>query len=149
MPLQCLRKVFGAHKDSLSYNRMELPLWPHKQKEALWTLHKCLVLLGLMDLEARGEVGRYQGELPVPKSLVFMHSGQTNLTLSRALPQGKPLPPACLLLWHIHTSSPVKSLISTWITGKRRQTFIHTLNQLLRWCSGNQGAKCATWKKYQ
>lgn len=43
-------------------------------------------------LEAKEEMGRYRGRLPVPKSLVFMHSGQTNLTLSRALLWGKPLP---------------------------------------------------------
>lgn len=33
--LQRLCKVFGTRKSSLSYNRMELPLWPHKQREAL------------------------------------------------------------------------------------------------------------------
>lgn len=47
---QC--KALTAHKHSLSYNRMELPLWLHKQREALWTLHKCLVLRGWTALEA-------------------------------------------------------------------------------------------------
>lgn len=47
---------------------------------------------GLDGSGSRGEMGRYRGGLPVPKSLVFMHSGQTNLTLSWVLPWGKPLP---------------------------------------------------------
>lgn len=54
-PLQRQREALRAHKHSLSYNRMELPLWPHKQREALWTLHKCLVLRGWTALEAGGD----------------------------------------------------------------------------------------------
>lgn len=34
-PLQRQREALRARKHSLSYNRMELPLWPHKQREAL------------------------------------------------------------------------------------------------------------------
>lgn len=84
-------------------------------------------------------MGRYRGGLPVPKSLVFMHSGQTNLTLSWALPRGKPLPLSLRPLRLIHTSSPVDSLIWTWLTEARRQTFIHTLNRLLKCHKGSQG----------
>lgn len=50
-PLQRLCKVFGGNLHSLSYNRMELP----QQREALWTLHKCLVLWGWTALEAGGK----------------------------------------------------------------------------------------------
>lgn len=35
---------------------------------------------------SRGEIGSSGGGLPVPKCLVLMHSGQTNLTLSWPLP---------------------------------------------------------------
>lgn len=52
-------RLCKARKLSLSYSRMEPPLWPHKQKEALWTLHKCLALRGWTALEA----GRY-GKVP-------------------------------------------------------------------------------------
>lgn len=114
-PLLRQRQALRAHKHSLSYNRMELPLWPHKQRDALWTLHKCLVLRG-WTVWKPVEMGRYRGELPVPKSLVFMYLGQTNLTLSWALPRGKPLP---LSLHH-----------SGSFTDRKRQTFIHTLNVL-------------------
>lgn len=52
-PLQHQRQALRAHKHSLSYNRMELSLWPHKQRDALWTLHKCLVVRGWTALEPR------------------------------------------------------------------------------------------------
>lgn len=51
---------------------------------------------GLDSSGSRGMMGRYRGGLPVPKSLVFMHSGQTNLTLSWALPRGKASSPFSL-----------------------------------------------------
>lgn len=53
---------------------------------------------GLDSSGSRREIGSSWGSLPVPKSLVLMHSGQTNLTLSWLLPPQKASSPVSLLL---------------------------------------------------
>lgn len=72
-------------------------------------------MLSAPGLDSSGSQGRWVGTggLPVPKSLVFMHSGQTNLTLSWVLPRGKPLPLSLCYSGSFNTSSPVDSLIWT------------------------------------
>lgn len=61
---------------------------------------------GLDDSGSLDGMGRSQGGLPVLKSLVLVHSGQTNLTLSRPLPREKASSPFCPPPRLIHTLSP-------------------------------------------
>lgn len=103
-------KVFGTQKRSLSYSRMKLPLWPHKQREALWTLNKCLVLRSWTALEAKEEMGRYRGPAASSKKLSVhaLRPDKPDIVPGSAL--GKASSSFSRL---VHTSRPLDSLIRT------------------------------------
>lgn len=120
----CAEGLLEPVSASLSYDRMELPLWATQTEGSLMNFAQTLSAPGgLGGSGSRREMGRYRGGLPVPKSLVLVHSARTNLTLSWESARGKassysspPAPPAAP-----HSFSRPVGLtrwFSTWLTGR-------------------------------